>query len=496
MESLQDLGALTGGEPAAPEAAAEDILLAPLADIPRINLREAGEPWDKRRQAGKALRETVPHASHAAWVAPADRPDPVSLIEAAHVGRQAHLIPLRVARMASSPFAFLRGAAHVMAWDLAHTPRSGITVVMNGDAHLANFGLFGTPQRDIVLDLNDFDEVTIGPWEWDLKRLVASIEVAARTDDVPPDQRREATVAAVAGYQHTMTELAPQGPLDVWHRAARADRLDFTGLTIDDDSKAVIAKAVEKARKKNNKSLLASVGERRTDGGWRFRQEAPILTSVDAETREAVIGGLELYAETLPRERRFMLSRYHVVDVAHRVVGVGSVGTRAYVALLCGNSDQDVLFLQVKEAVTPAHAPYLSGMPDAYGDHEGERVIYGQRLLQAVGDPLLGWTTIADRPFYVRQMKNMKGDIPVAGLTGQPLIYFSWAYGALLARAHARTGDAAAIAGYCGRDRQAALRDALADWAFAYGDQNEADHATFRAAIADGRLEAAPDPEM
>lgn len=165
-------------------AEAEDILLAPLADIPRINLREAGEPWDKRRHAGKALREVVPHASHAAWTPPGNRPDPVSLIEAAHAGRQEHLIPLRVARMASSPFAFLRGAAHVMAWDLAHTPRSGIAVVMNGDAHLANFGLFGTPQRDIVLDLNDFDEVTIGPWEWDLKRLVASIEVAARTDGV------------------------------------------------------------------------------------------------------------------------------------------------------------------------------------------------------------------------------------------------------------------------------------------------------------------------
>ena len=203
---------------------ADDILLAPLADIARINLREAGEPWDKRRHAGKALREAVPHAAHGAWHPPANRPDPVSLIEAAHDGRQPHLIPLRVARMASSPFAFLRGAAHVMAWDLAHTPRSGIAVVMNGDAHLANFGLFGTPQRDIVLDLNDFDEVTIGPWEWDLKRLVASIEVAARTDGVAKPERREAALAAVAGYQHTMTELAPQGPLDVWHQAARAAR--------------------------------------------------------------------------------------------------------------------------------------------------------------------------------------------------------------------------------------------------------------------------------
>ncbi|RYY16324.1 MAG: DUF2252 domain-containing protein, partial [Alphaproteobacteria bacterium] len=286
------------------------------------------------------------------------------------------------------------------------------------------------------------------------------------------------------------------GPLDVWHQAARADQLDFAGLTIDAHSEAVITKAVEKARKKHNKSLLARVGERRTDGGWRFKEEPPILTGVDAETREAVIGGLEHYAETLPRERRFMLSRYHVVDVAHRVVGVGSVGTRAYVALLCGNSDQDVLFLQVKEAVRPAHAPYLPGMPEPYASHEGERVIYGQRLLQGVGDPLLGWTTIADRPFYVRQMKNMKGEIPVSRMTGRSLLYFCHAYGALLAKAHARTGDAAAITGYCGHDGRVDLREAVADWSAAYGDRNAEDYKTFQDAIASRRLEAADDPHL
>lgn len=475
---------------------AEDVVLEPLADYPRIDLRGAGEPWEKRRAAGKVLRDNVPHESHAPLFLPENRPDPVALIEAAHEGRQPHLVPLRVARMANSPFAFLRGAAHVMAWDLAQSPRSGIMVAMNGDAHISNFGLFGTPQRDVVLDLNDFDEVTIGPWEWDLKRLVASIEVAARGDHVAPAERRAAVVAAVGGYQHTMTELAPQGPLDVWQHAARADNLDFSGIRIDGESQGVVRKAVEKARKRTNQTLLARVGERRVDGGWRFREDPPILTRVDDEIREAIISGLEHYADTLPRERRFMLSRYHVVDVAHRVVGVGSVGTRAYVALLCGNSDQDVLFLQVKEAVRPAHAPYLPGMPEPYASHEGERVIYGQRLLQAVGDPLLGWTSIADRPFYVRQMKNMKGEIPVSCMTGQPLLYFSWAYGALLARAHARTGDAAAIAGYCGKDRHADLREALADWASAYGERNQADYETFLAAIADGRLEAAPDPHL
>ncbi|GJD49668.1 hypothetical protein OPKNFCMD_2401 [Methylobacterium crusticola] len=477
-----------------PVEAAEEVVLVPLADFPRIDLRSSGEPWEKRRAAGKGLRAAVPHAAHADLDAPADRPDPVAVIEAAHDGRQPHLTPLRVARMASSPFAFLRGAAHVMARDLARTPASGIAVVINGDAHIANFGLFGTPQRDVVLDLNDFDEVTVGPWEWDLKRLVASIDVAARDQGVPQEARRQAVMAAVGGYQHTMTELAPQGPLDVWHQAARADQLGFSGIRIDAHSQEVVRRAIEKARRRHNGSLLARVGERRVDGGWRFREEPPILTRVDAATREAVTGGLERYAETLPRERRFMLSRYHVVDVAHRVVGVGSVGTRAYVALLCGNSDRDVLFLQVKEAVRPAHAPYLPGMPEPYASHEGERVIYGQRLLQAVGDPLLGWTSIAGRPFYVRQMKNMKGEIPVGCMRGQPLIYFSWAYGALLARAHARTGDSAAIAGYCGRDRQAGLREALAAWADAYGEQNAADHRRLLEAVASGRIEAAPDP--
>ena len=503
MERLHDISAAELGEASGTPAqrsdaadAAEAVVLAPLADYPHIDLRASGEPWDKRRAAGKALRAVVPHAAHAVLDAPEDRPDPVGLIEAAHEGRQSRLVPLRVARMASSPFAFLRGAAHVMAWDLSRSPRSDINVVMNGDAHISNFGLFGTPQRDVVLDLNDFDEVTVGPWEWDLKRLVASIEVAARGDGVPRGERRAAAVAAVGGYQHTMTALAPEGPLDVWHQSARADQLDFSGIRIDAQSQAVVRKAVDKARRRNNRSLLDRVGERRVDGGWRFREDAPILTRVDDETHEAIVSGLEHYAETLPRERRFMLSRYHVVDVAHRVVGVGSVGTRAYVALLCGNSDRDVLFLQVKEAVRPAHAPYLPGMPEPYASHEGERVIYGQRLLQAVGDPLLGWTTIGDRPFYVRQMKNMKGEIPVSCMTGQPLLYFSWAYGALLARAHARTGDAAAIAGYCGRDGHADLREAIAEWAFAYGDRNDADYRRFLAAIEAGRLEAADDAHL
>ena len=291
-----------------------------------------------------------------------------------------------------------------------------------------------------------------------------------------------------------MRRLAPQGSLDVWYQTTRADAPHLGGIRMDAEARAVVHRAVDKARRKNNRSLLAEVAERRTDGGWRLRSAPPILTPVDEETRQGIVTGLERYAETLPRERRFMLDRYHVVDVAHRVVGIGSVGTRAYVALLFGNSDRDALFLQVKEAVRPAHAPYLPGMPAPYAGHEGERVIYGQRLLQAVGDPLLGWTSIAGRPFYVRQMKNLKGALPLARMSGASLMSFAYAYGALLARAHARTGDAAAIAGYCGSGKHPDLSAAIADWAAAYAERNEADFSLFRAAIASGRLEAADDP--
>jgi uncharacterized protein (DUF2252 family) len=494
MERSDDTATIAqGGAPGSGQTA-EDLVLAPLADFPRIDLRVGVEPWDRRRHAGKKLRTDVPHAAHAALMDDPGRPDPVALIEAAHRGRQPHLVPLRVARMATSPFAFLRGAAHVMAWDLSREPRSGIDVVMNGDAHPDNFGLFGTPQRDIVLDLNDFDEVTIGPWEWDLKRLVAGIAIATGDAGAGPGAQRDAVMEAVLGYQETMRRLAPQGSLDVWYQTTRADDPHLAGIRMNAESRAVVDHAVHKARRQNNRSLLGQVAERRTDGGWRLCTAPPILTPVDEATREAVITGLERYAETLPRERRFMLDRYHVIDVAHRVVGVGSVGTRAYLALLCGNSDRDALFLQVKEAVRPAHAPYLAGMPAPYDRHEGERVIYGQRLLQAVGDPLLGWTSIDGRPFYVRQMKNLKGAIPLAKMSGASLLTFSFAYGALLARAHARTGDAAAITGYCGSGKRADLREALADWAMAYTTRNAEDYARFRDAIHAGRLEAAADP--
>jgi len=455
-----------------------------------LDLRSPGEPWRTRRAHGKALRERVPRESHAEWKPPRNRPDPVALLEQSNRGRLADLVPLRMGRMALSPFTFLRGAAVVMAWDLAQTPVSGLNVVIDGDAHINNFGLFGTPQRDVIFDLNDFDEAVIGPWERDLKRLVASVNVAGREKGLNRAQRANAVMSCVAGYRWNAERLERMGVLETWYLHAFADRkLTTFGVTTrgQADLAAVLQKAVAKAMQQTNEGLLMKIAERSVSGAWRLRQDQ-LLTRIGAATKEKVIDGLHEYGDSLTRERRYMLSRYHVADVAHRVVGVGSVGTRAYLALLFGNGDDDPLFLQVKEAIAPAHGPYVPPLPEA-ARHQGMRVVTGQRALQAASDVLLGWTTIDGRPFFVRQMKNMKGSIPVELLSGAGFEFYAWACGALLARAHARTGDAAVIAGYCGN--ATVLDEALAQWAEAYGNQTENDHKLLVAAIKKGRIKAA-----
>ena len=410
-------------------AAAHEGIVDPSKQLVKCDFRDPGEPWEKRRQYGKSLREKTPRESHANWQPTADRPDPVAVVIATNAGRQPHLIPLRMSRMAASPFAFLRGSVAIMTRDLAETPVTGVKVVMNGDAHINNFGLYGTPQRDMVIYLNDFDEVTIGPWEWDLKRLIASINVLGRENGLNLRERHLAVTGCVEGYRHRMEELQEMGVLDLWYLHNRVDRLNPKFVKIDPKSRAIIKKAVEKARKQDNNSLLTKVAERAVNGAWRFKVNPPELTSIDEETKEKIIDALNVYSTTVAPERRFMLHRYHVADVAHRVVGVGSVGTRAYLALLFGNGDNDPIFLQIKEALPPAHAPYLPPLPEAFA-HDGLRVIKGQKILQASGDPLLGWTSIDDRPFYVRQMKNMKGSIPLEWLSGTPFNYFSRGAGA------------------------------------------------------------------
>jgi len=452
----------------------------------KVDLRKTGLSWKRRRAVGKKLRRQVPRALHAQWSPAKNRPDPLELIAANNVGRQKEYVPLRMGRMAASPFTFLRGAACVMAYDLQSTPATGINVIVDGDAHLNNFGLYGSPQREVIFDINDFDETTIGPWEWDLKRLVASVNVAGRENGFNRRERASGVMSAVAGYTFNVDRLQSMGVLDVWYLCAYPGR-ENPLAHMDAKSQAILGKSVKKALQQTNATLLAKSAERLSNGKWRFKESPPILTKVDHHTREKVIDSLSLYADTLTRERRHMLRRYHAVDVAHRIVGVGSVGTRAYLVLLFGNSDDDPLFLQVKEAVSPAFAPYLPPPPPDYA-HRGKRVAMGERVLQAATDVMLGYTSIDGRPYYVRQMKNLKGSIPVEWLSGKSFDFYAWACGAVLARAHARSSDAALIAGYCGKSDSLAC--ALTEWAESYGDQTEADHAVLVKAIKTGRVRA------
>jgi uncharacterized protein (DUF2252 family) len=440
------------------------------------------------RARGRQLRDAVPFDAHANWQLESDRPDPVGRVLVSNAGRQERLIPLRMARMAASPFAFLRGAANVMAWDLAHTPSIGHHVMIDGDAHLNNFGLFRTPRQDVVFDLNDFDETLIAPWEWDLKRLFSSINVAARENGIDAGGRERAVRSASSAYRTTMAQLWQVPAYDLWQMRSYASVQHMDApVALDAAEKATIVKAVERATKRSHATMLARVAE--PDGkSWRLRDDPPILTRLDAAEKNHVMEGLRAYLLTIAGEWRMMLEHYDVVDVAHRVVGVGSVGTRAYLVLLLGRAHGDPFFMQVKEGIVPAAAPFVPPLAEPFG-HQGRRVVHGQRLLQSSSDPLLGWTTISGRDFYVRQMKNMRGSIPVDWLHGATFDFYAWCLGLLLARAHARTGDAALIAGYCGSSDR--LDAAYAVWAERYGAQTVADHAAFTQAIASGRVQAA-----
>src|SRR5580698_9636332 len=355
--------------------------IAKLHPLPKFDLERKPVSWKERRAAGKKLRASVPRESHAEWIAPKNRADPIKTVMANNQGRQKSLIPLRMGRMAASPFAFLRGSACVMASDLSTSPITGIPTVMDGDAHLNNFGFYGTPQREVVFDLNDFDEVTIGPWEWDLKRLVASVNVAGRENGLNRRERFAAVSRSVEGYRLNIRRLESMGLLEIWYLHAYPGRLNPM-VKIDPKSEAVFKKVLAKALATDNRALVPKVAERRTDGSWMFREDPPVLTRVSASTKAKVTDALNRYSSSLPRERNFMLSRYHVADVAHRVVGVGSVGTRAYLVLLFGNGDSDPLFLQVKEAAEPAHGPYVPQLPKEFL-HNGKRVVLGQKALQA-----------------------------------------------------------------------------------------------------------------
>lgn len=438
----------------------------------------------KVRAQGRALRDGTPPRAHDHQAAGARRPDVLEFVLAGNAGRLPELLPLRVARLSASPFSFFRGAAGLMAADLASSPVSGLTAQICGDAHAANFGLYGTPDGQIVMDINDFDETVPGPWEWDLKRLAASLELAGREGGVSRSDRLESAEDAVKSYRRTIRELAGLPFMDSWNALPDARLVSAAKAhELVDDFERAAAKA-----RRNTSARVAAKWTRRLDDHetgtrrHRFIPDPPILTEVDGATATAVIDGMVSYVDTLRESRRNLITRYAVSDVAFRVVGTGSVGLRSYVVLLHGNGDE-ALVMQVKQAQPSALVPYLGLAPE---EHEGRRIVHGARLVQAESDILLGWTTIDGLPYIVRQFRNMKGDIDPTVLPGDHLDDYGRLAGALLARAHARSIDPRLLAGYF--DDEDELDEAIGRFAVRYADQTERDHATLLAEVRAGRL--------
>ncbi|MFE9842308.1 DUF2252 domain-containing protein [Streptomyces goshikiensis] len=438
------------------------------------------------RAVGKSLRERVPRAAHAGFEAPADRPDAVRAVEESNAGRVAELAPIRVGRMAANPFAFLRGSAGLMAHDLSGGPVTGVGAQICGDAHAANFGLYGDARGRLVIDLNDFDETVFGPWEWDLKRLATSLVLAGRVAGADEDTCRAAALDTVGAYRRTMRLLAKLPALDAWNAIADEELVSHTDAR---DLLGTLERVSEKARNNTSARFAAKSTEAGTDGVRRFVDALPVLRRVGDGEAAAVAASLGPYLETLQGDRLPLLARYAIHDVAFRVVGTGSVGTRSYVVLLLDHRGEP-LVLQVKEARPSALLPYLPalGFTSAPEEHEGRRVVAGQKRMQVVSDILLGWTTVQGRPYQVRQFRNRKGSVDPAALAPEQIDDYGRMTGALLARAHAHSADPRVLAGYCGKNDE--LDEAMATFAVAYADRSEADHADLVAAVRSGRIAA------
>ena len=446
---------------------------------------QAAVSYQQRHERGRAARRVAPRSSQAEWAPAPDRPDPVDLLVAQTRDRIPDLIPIRYSRMIASPFAFMRGSAIVIAHDLASTPRTGIQAQLCGDAHLMNFGAYASPERALLFDLNDFDETLAGPWEWDIKRLAASFVVAGRENGFDTTDCREAAQASVASYRQRMAEFSEMRELEVWY--SRVGEVEVRGL-LSDARKATakkLSKSVRKARGRDSLQALSKL-TRVVDGRRVIDDDPPLLVRIPEgdEIRAQIYAILEGYKRTLQEDRCHLLGRYRFVDAARKVVGVGSAGTRAYVVLLEGRDENDPLFLQVKEAgvsVLEGHVPSSSYK------HHGHRVVAGQRLMQAASDIFLGWLRgTGGRDFYSRQLKDMKGSANVEGMSPDELILYAGLCGWTLARAHARSGDRVQIAGYLGKSER--FDGAVADFAEAYADQTEQDHAALCAAVKSGRV--------
>jgi uncharacterized protein (DUF2252 family) len=472
---------------------------------------------EERTQKGIEARNRASRSSHAKWRTATDRPDPVDLLIEQNVTREPDLVPVRHGRMMVSPFTFYRGAAKVMAADLKDTPVAGLDAQLCGDAHLSNFGLFGSPERRLLFDLNDFDETLPGPFEYDVKRMAASFTIAGRYNGFSTADARAATLAAVTAYREAMAQFATMRTMDVWYAHLDEDqimesvrstvaetRTESKAARKDKKTQEKLAKRAEKraeqtrrkAYTRDSLQALSKLAEF-VDGTYRIVSQPPIvvpmrdLAATYGISPEAVGPAIrdqfEAYRATLQNDRRQLLERFEVVDVARKVVGVGSVGTRAFIVLLQGRDEHDPLFLQIKEATASVLEAYL---PKSRYRMHGERVVHGQRMMQAASDIYLGWTHGVDvkRHFYWRQLRDMKGSVLVESMTPLGLTFYAGICGWTLARAHARSGDPVAMSAYLGNSD--AFDKSITDFSERYADQNEQDYEQFVKAIRSGRLEA------
>jgi uncharacterized protein (DUF2252 family) len=448
----------------------------------------------ERFAAGKALRAKTPRAGHGEWSAAADRPDPISLLEESCRSRVPELVPIRYGRMSLSPFAFLRGSAVVMATDLAKTPISGIKVQICGDAHLSNFGFYATPERNLAFDVNDFDETLPGPWEWDLKRLAASIVVAGRQNGYNAQENRQSVVSSIGEYRTLMQNMATMQALSVWY--LHLDMTEVMGM-VKRKEREQLQQQEKKAAQSTNLRVFPKMTEK-VDGKYRIKDEPPLIVHVGNEDdvkkpeeneAEWIKGYFNAYVQTLPDNRRVLLSKYHFVDIARKVVGVGSVGTRTWVMLLMAGGDgDDPLFLQIKEADSSVLEPYCG--KSAYANH-GERVVQGQRLMQEASDLFLGWTHDEQVELYVRQLRDMKLSEDITNMSKGDFDQYARLCAIALARAHAHCGDPGQISGYLGNND--VFDQAIALFAVAYADQTERDYKALQTAIKEGRIKAEVD---
>lgn len=455
----------------------------PAAALSKVTARH-DQSLDERFEAGKALRDRQSRAAHAPWKRPSDRPDPIALLQQSDGDRLPELVPIRYGRMLQSPFAFFRGSAAVMAADLAHTPDTGMRVQACGDCHLMNFGGFASPERNVLFDINDFDETAPAPWEWDVKRLVASMVLASRANGHADKDGRTAAVATARSYRKRLREFARMQPLDVWYaRITSEDVADAVPPPVAARLRARVDKAMSGSSSEYDFPRLAGVVGGRTT----IRDAPPLIFHPDtarAPDFEALVDQVfASYRTTIADDRRVLLDRYRVVDAAIKVVGVGSVGRRCWIVLMMSAAN-DPLFLQVKEAAASVLEPFAGA--SQYG-HHGQRVVAGQRLMQPASDLFLGWVTgPSGRQFYMRQLRDAKIKPLVETFDEELMAIYGRLCGWSLARAHARSADVAGIAGYLGSADQ--FDEAMGDFALAYADQAERDHAALKAAVRKGSV--------